>query len=125
MDRQIVFRGRVATSGKFVYGSLIRTVQGGSMIHSISGYGFGVKYLVDSDTVGQFTGLCDRNGRKIYEGDIVRISMGKKRLRSEAEWIDNYEEWVVTFKDGAFNVADYSFCTNLLEVVGTKYDSHK
>lgn len=140
MNRTIEFRGKTifdslkrwdggydVPSGTFVYGSLVKNKMGGDMIH-VSGYtangeGFDLVHLVDSDTVGQFTGLCDKNKRKIFEGDIVRISMGQKRPFDGTEWEENYEDLEVQFKGGAFNISEYEHCTDLLEVIGTKYDS--
>lgn len=140
MNRTIEFRGKTifdslkrwdggydVPSGTFVYGSLVKNKKGGDMIHvcgyTANGEGFEMKHLVDSDTVGQFTGLCDKNKRKIFEGDIVRISMGQKRPFDGAEWEENYEDLEVQFKGGAFNISEYEHCTDLLEVIGTKYDS--
>lgn len=34
------------------------------------------RYAVDDDSVGQFTGLTDKNGEKIFEGDVVRVEGG-------------------------------------------------
>lgn len=68
--REIKFRGRTP-SGKWVYGDLhIRSCN--PHIHS----DLFTKTIIDSDTVGQFIGLRDKNGKEIYFGDIVRNKYG-------------------------------------------------
>ncbi len=63
------FRGKFLYDGGWVYGGLIRDCDGKPMIH-VAGYGSGAfetRYSVDEETIGQFTGEFDRNGREIYD----------------------------------------------------------
>ena len=79
LKRDIVFRGARVCDGHFVNGSLVE-VNGEcdsneSVPHIVISYGPDTFdwFEVDPETVGQYTGIDDREGEKIFEGDIFKI----------------------------------------------------
>ena len=79
MKREILFRGARVCDGHFVNGSLVE-VNGEcdsneSVPHIVISYGPDTFdwFEVEPETVGQYTGIDDREGEKIFEGDIFKI----------------------------------------------------
>ena len=140
--REILFRGKSVNDGEWVQGSLVVTtiepaddtpikhyhIEDMTIGVFPNGFQSGVSETVNPNTVGQYTGLTDKNGKKIFEGDIVRHWNGSEDGYDTGRvyWDTNYCGWRRT-TDGFFHqkVVD-TFRMNLkciYEVIGNIYDN--
>lgn len=88
MKREILFRGKSiepSTEGKWIEGSLLVHGNCSYILPSnpITPFGI-VKYRVDPETVGQVTGIMDKSGEDLFEGDIY--NMGDDNIRYVIVW---------------------------------------
>lgn len=73
--REILFRGKRIDNGEWVEGDFLAPVFEG--IPWILPRGEGEEVKVDPSTVGQYTGLCDKNGKKAFSHDITKDFWGR------------------------------------------------
>ena len=92
--REIKFRGRPYNSKQWLYGSLIieEDPNADNLKYFIKPFNQLVGKIVDPETIGQFTGLKDIDGKEIYEGDILNWdgTLG----------IVYWDEWIASFALG-------------------------
>lgn len=112
--REILFRAKCKETGDWEYGFLGRC-DDEYVIEDMDGAGS----FVDPETVGQFTGLIDKNGTKIFEGDIIKRTFEHIGTQyAEIGWAEKYASFKISpFKDWQYtNIKD-------CEKVGNIYDN--
>lgn len=118
--REILFRGKRTDNGEWVYGWITTQFKkhtGGALLTRIQSVAFGVgEQQVQTHTVGQFTGLYDKNGKPIFEGDIVIMDMNAVIVKG-----------LVKYQGAAYYIATNSDLWDIdnyytLEVIGNKHD---
>lgn len=124
MTRTIKFRGKRLTDGEWIYGDFFRN-RGKSFIASDgvvdNPLASWKDYNVQPDTVGQFTGLYDSNGKEIYEGDIIQFkSLNNEIDRKPVEY--ELSEFRPLFFTSYFNGVDGVNIEDT-EIVGNIYDN--
>lgn len=119
--REILFRGKRSDNGEWLYGYYV----GPSGIiddHEICDINdiTGCRYEVDPSAVGQYTGLTDKNGKKIFEGDLIQNRDGDI---GRVTWYPEHVAFMIYRKNRpmVFNIEGLD--TDAVEVIGNIYDN--
>ena len=111
MKREILYRGKRLDNGEWREGYYMALHCAEETLHIIVDR-HGVYHRVDPATIGQYTGLVDKNGRKIFEGDILSLRTGRAHEV-------NYTAGTF-YMEGTAIPIQYA---NRLEVVGNIFDN--
>lgn len=119
--REILFRGKRIANGEWVQGYICRYGWTGKEKDYIIPDYASALYIaeIDPETIGQYTGLTDVNGRKIFEGDIVWDNYEEER--GIVQWDNDTARFIITCS--TFTVDFDSVCGEELEIVGNVYDN--
>lgn len=125
--REILFRGKREDNGRWIKGDYQHFLCENDIYVYIGRWGEEMR-SVKPETVGQFTGLIDNNGEKIFEGDIIRAKI-EEGNHEGFTWPD----MPVGFQQGSFCLNDrngYVFCvlgafaaSVTFEVIGNIHDN--
>ena len=128
--REILFRGKIIDNGEWAYGCYVEAEKldkSGTEYFIIEKNADGSSHMVIPETVGQYTGLNDKNGTRIFDGDIVETSKyGYENVKGQ-----NYngkDRFVVQFSDGTYVLENKRrrFCLRPdsgVEIIGNIHDN--
>lgn len=132
--KNILFRGKTLTNGfykknEWVYGDFLHFESANIIMPSIVCYVDGVEHTFGVDFVGQYTGIDDNNGEKLFEGDIIKfISEDGVEVIAVVTYDENAMQFVFETKFSIYTLSDIpSLFDNgkeeRFEIIGNFFDN--
>ena len=122
--REILFRGKRTINGDWVYGDFVRGNERKSLRDSIFVYDSETQsfndYEINPSTLGQYTGLTDKNGKKVFEGDIIRKT---NKGRHPEIFIANIRTRFYTNEEVYYGPFDHFAESCEYEIIGNIHDN--
>ena len=113
--REILFRGKQRDNGEWFYGDLIH------LNHCVSIRSKDCARSVVPETVGQYTGLTDKNGVRIFEGDLIRSTeTGETAI---VQWFSEHSAFMIWCKTSNQVGFLYECEKSIIEVIGNIHDN--
>ena len=120
--REILFRGKRTDNGTWAYGYLFCIWESAYLCWGTTNNVPNMKEVIP-ETVGQYTGLTDKRGTKIFEGDIVKFYNGDGEYSPyEVRWQDSGFSVLMNGNPDLFDELD-DFFSRRCEIIGNIYDN--